>query len=76
MPRSASETKPSQWIHDGSAEKSSDMAFQIARKLKATVLGMDASDPKATEELEAAGVPVSEADCRSCADPCDEGALR
>lgn len=51
------------------------MVFQIARKLKATVLGMDASDPKAAEELEAAGVPVSEVDCRSCADPCDEGAL-
>ncbi|KAH8118377.1 Sucrase/ferredoxin-like-domain-containing protein [Phellopilus nigrolimitatus] len=49
------------------------MVLHFARQLAATVLGQDASDPGALQELEAAGVPVTAADCRSCADPCDEG---
>ncbi|KAL5527424.1 hypothetical protein ACEPAG_6215 [Sanghuangporus baumii] len=49
------------------------MVLQFARKLAATVLGRDPQDPKAAQELKQAGVPVSEASCRTCADPCDEG---
>ena len=50
------------------------MVLHLARKLAATVLGQDPSDPSALQELRQAGVPVSEAGCRTCADPCDEGA--
>ena len=49
------------------------MAFHLARKLAATVLGQDPNDESAMQELKNAGVPVSEASCRTCADPCDEG---
>ncbi|KAL5508216.1 hypothetical protein ACEPAH_5835 [Sanghuangporus vaninii] len=49
------------------------MVFQLARKLAATALGQDPHDPKAVQELKQAGVPVSEAICRTCADPCNEG---
>ena len=49
------------------------MVLHLARKLAATVLGQDPSDPSALKELEDLGVPVSDADCRSCADPCNEG---
>ncbi|EJD01408.1 uncharacterized protein FOMMEDRAFT_89285 [Fomitiporia mediterranea MF3/22] len=49
------------------------MVLQLARKLAATVLGQDPHDPLAAQELQNAGVPVSEASCRTCADPCDEG---
>lgn len=40
------------------------------RKLKAYVVGGVGDQ---SSELKAAAVPVSEADCRGCADPCDEG---
>ncbi|KAI5123431.1 hypothetical protein M0805_006136 [Coniferiporia weirii] len=49
------------------------MVLHLARKLAATVLGHDPADPKALRELEEAGVPVTDADCRACADPCDQG---
>ena len=41
------------------------------RKLKAYIVG-GVADHGA--ELRAADIPVSEADCRGCANPCDEGA--
>lgn len=43
------------------------------RKLKAYVVGGVGDQ---SSELKAAAVPVSEADCRGCADPCDEGEQR
>jgi len=40
------------------------------RKIKAYVVG---GPTDSSAELKAAAIPVSEADCRSCANPCDEG---
>lgn len=47
------------------------MALFIARKV-ARALGMN-GDAAAQQELVAAGVPVSDVDCRTCTDPCEEG---
>ncbi|EMD40810.1 hypothetical protein CERSUDRAFT_62787 [Gelatoporia subvermispora B] len=43
------------------------------RKLKALVLGHNTDMDQTTTELQAAAIPVSTVDCRSCANPCDEG---
>ena len=43
------------------------------RKLKAYALGHNTDTLHAAAQLEAASVPVSDAPCRGCADPCDEG---
>ncbi|KAI0952178.1 hypothetical protein AcV7_008063 [Taiwanofungus camphoratus] len=40
------------------------------RRLKAYMMGGN-NDP--TDDLKTASIPVSERDCRSCANPCDEG---
>ena len=42
------------------------------RRFKAYVLGQSDIHVSA-EELRNASVPVSEGDCRYCADPCDQG---
>jgi hypothetical protein len=44
------------------------------RKVKAAVLGHNNDMEKTAAELTAAGIPTSSADCRGCADPCEEGA--
>ncbi|KAL6309611.1 Sucrase/ferredoxin-like-domain-containing protein [Sparassis latifolia] len=41
------------------------------RKLKALMLGQ--TPEPASDDLRAAAIPVSQAECRGCADPCDEG---
>jgi hypothetical protein len=43
------------------------------RKLKAAVLRQHTNMDKTRAELAAAGVPISDAECRGCADPCEEG---
>ncbi|KAI0774168.1 Sucrase/ferredoxin-like-domain-containing protein [Fomes fomentarius] len=43
------------------------------RKLKALALGHNLDMNQTSHQLQAASVPVSEAPCRGCADPCDEG---
>ncbi|OBZ70092.1 Altered inheritance of mitochondria protein 32 [Grifola frondosa] len=40
-------------------------------RLKAYITGEDAN--KTAADLQAASIPVSEAECRGCANPCDEG---
>lgn len=44
------------------------------RRLQAMLLGHNVSPEKLYAELEASSIPVSTADCRTCQDPCDEGA--
>jgi hypothetical protein len=44
----------------------------LAGKLKAFVFGSP-NGQKVYQNLEAADVPVTTADCRSCANPCDQG---
>ena len=48
-------------------------AMSSFRKLKSYVTG-GASD--LADELKDAAIPVSDASCRGCVDPCDEGAWR
>ncbi|KAJ7359561.1 Sucrase/ferredoxin-like-domain-containing protein [Mycena albidolilacea] len=43
------------------------------RKLKAWVLNHELNPDHIREQLGASGVPVSTADCRTCADPCEDG---
>jgi len=43
------------------------------RKLKAYIVGGVGADHGS--ELKAADIPVSDADCRGCANPCDEGSM-
>ncbi|KAI0375533.1 hypothetical protein BV20DRAFT_1040173 [Pilatotrama ljubarskyi] len=43
------------------------------RKLKALALGQNTDLDLTAAQLQAASVPVSDAPCRGCADPCDEG---
>ncbi|CDO71319.1 hypothetical protein BN946_scf184908.g76 [Trametes cinnabarina] len=43
------------------------------RKLKALALGHNTDVDHTAAQLQAAAVPVSDAPCRGCADPCDEG---
>jgi hypothetical protein len=43
------------------------------RKLKAWVLKHELNPDNIREQLGASGVPVSTADCRTCADPCEDG---
>ncbi|KAK7470890.1 hypothetical protein VKT23_002306 [Stygiomarasmius scandens] len=43
------------------------------RRLKASLLGQDLSIESITNQLEQSGVPVSEVDCRTCPNPCDQG---
>ncbi|KLO11261.1 hypothetical protein SCHPADRAFT_999075 [Schizopora paradoxa] len=47
--------------------------MHVIRRVSNAILGRDPEDPEATQELEAAGVPVAADSCRYCADPCDEG---
>jgi hypothetical protein len=46
------------------------------RKLRNAVLGLTMDDAKTQAQLIAAGVPTSEADCRTCSIPCEEGEQR
>lgn len=48
-------------------------AMYSLRKLQAIVLGNQLEPGQVHEQLQASYVPVTEADCRNCADPCDEG---
>lgn len=43
------------------------------RKIKAIVLGHNTDMDETAATLRSASIPVSAADCRACADPCDEG---
>ncbi|KAK7060322.1 hypothetical protein VNI00_001087 [Paramarasmius palmivorus] len=43
------------------------------RRFKATVLGHDTSVDSIKAQLGQGGIPITEADCRSCSDPCEEG---
>ncbi|KAI0677141.1 Sucrase/ferredoxin-like-domain-containing protein [Trametes maxima] len=43
------------------------------RKLKALALGQNTDLDLTAAQLQAASVPVTDAPCRGCADPCDEG---
>lgn len=43
------------------------------RKIKATILGHNSNMDETAASLRAASIPVSEADCRACANPCEEG---
>ncbi|KAI0832314.1 Sucrase/ferredoxin-like-domain-containing protein [Trametes gibbosa] len=43
------------------------------RKLKALALGQNTDMDLTSVQLQAADVPVTDAPCRGCADPCDEG---
>ncbi|KAI9066756.1 hypothetical protein FKP32DRAFT_1673600 [Trametes sanguinea] len=43
------------------------------RKLKALALGHNTDMDQTAAQLQAAAVPLSDAPCRGCADPCDEG---
>ncbi|KAI0638074.1 Sucrase/ferredoxin-like-domain-containing protein [Trametes polyzona] len=43
------------------------------RKLKALALGQNTDTDITSMQLQAASVPISDAPCRGCADPCDEG---
>ncbi|KAK0490735.1 Sucrase/ferredoxin-like-domain-containing protein [Armillaria novae-zelandiae] len=45
------------------------------RRVAALVLGQDNSPQGLHAELEASAVPVTNAQCRSCPDPCDEGQI-
>lgn len=47
--------------------------MHLVRRVSNAILGRDPEDPEASNELEAAGVPVAFDSCRYCADPCDEG---
>lgn len=42
-------------------------------RLGSLIIGGGEDMVQTTQELKDADVPVSEADCRNCADPCDEG---
>ncbi|KAK1228900.1 hypothetical protein PQX77_008058 [Marasmius sp. AFHP31] len=43
------------------------------RRIKATILHDDTDPDSISMKLELGGVPITDADCRSCPDPCDEG---
>ncbi|GLB33574.1 putative sucrase/ferredoxin-like protein [Lyophyllum shimeji] len=43
------------------------------RRLQAMVLGYEQDPDTIRSQLEAASVPVTSADCRTCSDPCEEG---
>ncbi|KAH9899982.1 Sucraseferredoxin-like protein [Cubamyces lactineus] len=43
------------------------------RKLKALALGQNTDIDQTAAQLQSAAIPVSDAPCRGCADPCDEG---
>ncbi|KAI0663320.1 Sucraseferredoxin-like protein [Cubamyces menziesii] len=43
------------------------------RKLKALALGQNTDIDLTAAQLQSAAIPVSDAPCRGCADPCDEG---
>ncbi|THV05512.1 hypothetical protein K435DRAFT_961259 [Dendrothele bispora CBS 962.96] len=43
------------------------------RRLKASLLGQDTSIESITAHLDQTGVPISDADCRTCPNPCDQG---
>lgn len=45
------------------------------RRLQALVMGHEVNTSVLHTQLEASSVPVSLADCRTCADPCDLGML-
>jgi hypothetical protein len=45
------------------------------RKLKAVVLGHNLDMDKTRTDLAAVGVPVSDANCRACANTCSEGVI-
>ncbi|KAF5369867.1 hypothetical protein D9758_001271 [Tetrapyrgos nigripes] len=42
------------------------------RRLKASFLGQDLSLDSISNQLDSVGVPLSEADCRTCPNPCDQ----
>ena len=46
------------------------------RRLKAYVLGHNTDMDATAAELQEAAIPVSTEECRGCADPCDQGAVR
>lgn len=48
------------------------MSSSLAGKLRAFVFNPH-NGPKVYQDLKAADVPVTTAECRSCADPCDQG---
>ncbi|KAL0580774.1 hypothetical protein V5O48_001239 [Marasmius crinis-equi] len=47
--------------------------MQTLRRFKAAVLGDDLDPESIADQLELGGIPITDADCRNCADPCDEG---